>query len=47
MALVMAVDDIKASSENLDFVSCLKLELAFVDLIQENEMKLLKPVGTY
>ena len=24
-----------------------KLELAFVDLIQENEMKPLKPVGTY
>ena len=47
MALVSAVDDIRASSENLNFASRFKLELAFVDLIQENEMKLLKPVGTY
>ena len=43
----VTVDDIKASSENLNFVSRLKLELAFVDLIQENEMKPLNPVGTY
>ena len=35
----VAVDDIKASSENLNFVSRFKLELAVVDLIQENEMK--------
>ena len=43
----VAVDDIKASSENLNFVSRLKLELAFVNLIQENEMKPLNPLGTY
>ena len=47
MALVFAVDDIKVSSENLNFVSRFKLELAFVDLIQENEMKPLNPVSTY
>ena len=47
MALVFVVDDIKVSSENLNFVSGFKIELAFVDLIQENEMKPLKPVGTY
>ena len=47
MASVFAVDDFKASSENLNFVSGFKLELAFVDLIQEKEMKPLNPVSTY